>query len=39
MLQKFWEELVAWFPWYDTGNIENDASNNSSILGMYSLEL
>jgi hypothetical protein len=30
---KFWEELIAYFPWYDTGHIENDASNNSSILG------
>jgi hypothetical protein len=28
---KFWEELIAYFPWYDTGHIENDASNNSSI--------
>jgi hypothetical protein len=29
--KKFWEELIAYFPWYDTGHIENDASNNSSI--------
>jgi hypothetical protein len=29
---KFWEELIAYFPWYDTGHIENDASNNSSIV-------
>jgi hypothetical protein len=30
--KKFWEELIAYFPWYDTGYIENDASNNSSIV-------
>jgi hypothetical protein len=30
--KKFWEELIAYFPWYDTGHIENDASNNSSLL-------
>jgi hypothetical protein len=29
---KFWEELIAYFPWYDTGHIENDASNNCSIV-------
>jgi hypothetical protein len=29
---KFWEELIPYFPWYDTGHIENDASNNSSIV-------
>jgi hypothetical protein len=31
--KKFWEELIAYFPVYDTGHIENDASNNSSIIG------
>jgi hypothetical protein len=30
--KKFWEELIAYFPIYDTGHIENDASNNSSIV-------
>jgi hypothetical protein len=30
--KKFWEELIVYFPWYDTGHIENDASNNSSIV-------
>jgi hypothetical protein len=29
--KKFWEELIAYFPWYDTGHIENGASNISSI--------
>jgi hypothetical protein len=29
---EFWEELIAYFPWYDTGHIENDASNNSSVV-------
>jgi hypothetical protein len=33
--KKFWEELIANFPWYDTGNIENDASNNSSIACVF----
>jgi hypothetical protein len=31
--KKFWEELIAYFPSYDTYNIEKDASNNSSIVG------
>jgi hypothetical protein len=26
--KKFWKELIAYFPWYDTGHIENDSSNN-----------
>jgi hypothetical protein len=30
--KEFWEELIAYFPWYDTSHIENDASNNSSIV-------
>jgi hypothetical protein len=30
--KKFWEELIPYFLWYDTGHIENDASNNSSIV-------
>jgi hypothetical protein len=30
--KKFWEEIIAYFPWYDTSHIENDASNNSSIV-------
>jgi hypothetical protein len=30
--KKFWAELIAYFPSYDTGQIENDASNNSSIV-------
>jgi hypothetical protein len=30
--KKFWEELIAYFPWYDTGHIENDASNNTSVV-------
>jgi hypothetical protein len=30
--KKFTEELIAYFPWYDTGYMENDASNNSSIV-------
>jgi hypothetical protein len=29
---KFWEELIAYFPWYDTDLTENDMSNNSSIV-------
>jgi hypothetical protein len=30
--KKFWEELIPYFPSYDTGHIENNASNNSSIV-------
>jgi hypothetical protein len=30
--KKFCEELIAYFPWYDTCHIENDASKNSSIV-------
>jgi hypothetical protein len=30
--KKSWEELIAYFPWYDTGRIENYAFNNSSIV-------
>jgi hypothetical protein len=30
--KKFWEELIAYFPWYDTGHIEIDESNNSPIV-------
>jgi hypothetical protein len=29
---KFWEELTVYVPWYATGHIENDTSNNSSIV-------
>jgi hypothetical protein len=29
---KFWEELIAYFPSYDTDRYENDASNKSSIV-------
>jgi hypothetical protein len=34
---KNWEQevlgkLIAYFSWYDTGHIENDGSNNSSLL-------
>jgi hypothetical protein len=30
--KKFWEELIAYFPGYDTDHIGNEASNNSSIV-------
>jgi hypothetical protein len=30
-LNMFWEQLIAYFPSCDTGHIENDASNISSI--------
>jgi hypothetical protein len=33
--KKFWEELIAYFPWYNTGHIENDASKNSSIVCVF----
>jgi hypothetical protein len=31
-IKKFWEELIAYFPSYDTGHTEKDESNNSSIV-------
>jgi hypothetical protein len=30
--RKFWEELIAYIPWHDTDRIENEASNNISIV-------
>jgi hypothetical protein len=30
--KNFWLESIAYFPWYNTSHIENDASNNSSIV-------
>jgi hypothetical protein len=30
--KKFWEELSAYVPLYDTGHIENDASDDYSIV-------
>jgi hypothetical protein len=30
--KKFWKELIAYYPWYYTDCIENDASNNSPIV-------
>jgi hypothetical protein len=32
MNKEFWEELISYFLWYDTGHIENDESNNYSIV-------
>jgi hypothetical protein len=31
MNKKFWEELIAYFPWYDANRIEN-MSNHSFIV-------
>jgi hypothetical protein len=33
--KNFWEELIAYFLWYDTGHIENDASNNSVAASVF----
>jgi hypothetical protein len=30
--KNFWEELIAYFPYYDTGHIENEESKIFSIL-------
>jgi hypothetical protein len=30
--KNFWEELIAYFPWYDMDRIESDVSNHSSIV-------
>jgi hypothetical protein len=35
--KKFWEEVLAYFPWYDKGDIENDASKILLLLRVYSL--
>jgi hypothetical protein len=29
--KKFWEQLIAYFLWYDIDHIEHDAFNNSSL--------
>lgn len=31
--KKFWEEINAYFYLYDTDRVENNASNNYSIVG------
>jgi hypothetical protein len=31
--QKFWEEIITYFPWYDMDRIKTDLSNNSSTVG------
>jgi hypothetical protein len=33
--KKFWEELIAYFRWYDTDRIEYDAPNNSSVVACF----
>jgi hypothetical protein len=33
--KKLWEELIAYFLWYDTDRIENDASNNSIVARVF----
>jgi hypothetical protein len=33
--KKFWEEWIAYFPRYDTGHIENYASNNSLVACVF----
>jgi hypothetical protein len=33
--KKLWEELIACFPWYDTGHIENDASKSSIVACVF----
>jgi hypothetical protein len=30
--KEFWEELIAYFFWYDTNRVENDMSTDSSIV-------
>jgi hypothetical protein len=30
--KKFWEDLIAYFPRYDTDHIDNDASKSSSTV-------
>jgi hypothetical protein len=33
--KKFWEELIAYFPSYNKGHNENDASNNSIVARIF----
>jgi hypothetical protein len=33
--KKFWEELIAYFPWYDTDHIQNNSSNKSYIVCVF----
>jgi hypothetical protein len=33
--KKFWEELIAYFPLYDTGHTQNDASNSSIVACVF----
>jgi hypothetical protein len=33
--KKFWGELIAYFPWYDTDRRENEASNNSIVACVF----
>jgi hypothetical protein len=33
--KKFWEELIAHFPWYDTGRIGNVANNSSIVACVF----
>jgi hypothetical protein len=35
--KKLWEELIAYFPWYDTDFIENDVSKILLLLRVCSL--
>jgi hypothetical protein len=32
LYKRFWEEIITYFPRYDTNRIENDPSNNSCIV-------
>jgi hypothetical protein len=33
--RKFWEELIAYFPWCDTAHMKNDASNSSIVACVF----
>jgi hypothetical protein len=32
---KFWEELIAYFPWWDTDRIENGAYNSYTVACVF----
>jgi hypothetical protein len=36
--KEFWEELIAYFNWYDTDCTEEDAPNILLLLRVYSLQ-
>jgi hypothetical protein len=36
--KKFWEDLIAYFPWYDADHTDNDAQTALLLSRVYSLQ-